>query len=254
MTTSAATSDTSSNLPRVPTKSDFPPSLTLSITPPTTGHPINILILLHGLGDTHDSFTTLGKNLNLPETACLSIRGPNPIPPFFTGSERPSFHWGDDVLFDEGRGEIELDTGFSTSTRVLTEVIKDVLITKCGYPPRNILLYGYGQGGMAALSLASSLNLELGGIVSIGGTLPSSSGTSQKFKTPVLVCGGSRSKQVTRGSVDRLKGAFENVEYVKWEKSEDSMPRSREEMLPVMKFFARRLRSRAGVPEGAVEV
>jgi hypothetical protein len=32
------------------------------------------------------------------------------------------------------------------------------------------------------------------------------------------------------------------------------MPRSREEMLPIMRFFARRLRSRGGVPEGAVEV
>lgn len=158
------------------------------------------------------------------------------------------------MLFDEGKGEIELDTGFSTSTRVLTEVVQDVLMAKCAFPPRNILLYGFGQGGMAALSLASSLALELGGIVSIGGPLPSSSSTSQKCKTPVLICGGSRSKQVTRQGVDRLKGEFENVEYVKWEKAEDSMPRSREEMLPVMKFFARRLRSRVGVPEGAVEI
>lgn len=51
-----------------------------------------------------------------------------------------------------------------------------------------------------------------------------------------------------------MRERFQDVEYVKWAKSEDSMPRSREEMLPIMKFFARRLRSRAGVPEGAVEV
>ncbi len=38
------------------------------------------------------------------------------------------------------------------------------------------------------------------------------------------------------------------------ERIQDSMPRSREEMLPIMRFFARRLRSRGGVPEGAVEV
>ena len=66
--------------------------------------------------------------------------------------------------------------------------------------------------------------------------------------------GGSRSTQVTRSAVDGLKRRFGDLEYVKWEKGEDSMPRSREEMLPIMKFFARRLRSRAGVPEGAMEI
>lgn len=83
--------------PRLPTKSDFPSNLTLDIVPPSTGQPLNILILLHGLGDTQSSFTSLAKNLNLPETACISLRGPNPIPPLFTGSDSPSFHWGDDV-------------------------------------------------------------------------------------------------------------------------------------------------------------
>jgi predicted esterase len=240
--------------PHLPIKSDFPSSLTLDIIPPSSGPPVNILILLHGLGDTNKSFSQLGKNLHLPETVSISIQGPNPIPPIFTGSETPAFHWGDDVLVDEGRGEIELDAGFKTAQKILLEgVIKDALMRKCGYPARNILFFGFGQGGMAALHVAASSELELGGVVSIGGRLPSRSG-SGKSKTPVLVLGGSRSGQVTRSAVDGLKKAFVDVEYVKWEKAEDSMPRNREEMLPVMKFFARRLRSRAGVPEGAVEV
>lgn len=153
-----------------------------------------------------------------------------------------------------------MDSGFTTSGKVLGDVVKNVLIEKCEFPARNILFYGYGQGGMVALRVASSLSseLEFGGVVSVGGRLPSSSQsttTSQsKSKTPVLVCGGSRSTQITRQAVDGLKARFADMEYVKWDKNEDSMPRSREEMLPIMKFFARRLRSRAGVPEGAVEV
>ena len=110
---------------------------------------------------------------------------------------------------------------------------------------------------MAALSaVVASPEVEYGGVVSIGGALPSSSSSSNqpKAKTPVLVCGGSRSSQVTRSSVDRLKAAFGEVEYVKWERSDDGMMKNREEMLPVMKLFARRLWSRAGVPEGAVEI
>lgn len=160
------------------------------------------------------------------------------------------------MLVDEARGDIELDAGFSTSQKILTEVAKDILMGKCGYPPRNILLLGFGQGGMAALHLASNFGLELGGVVSIGGRLPASSkvGGKGKSKTPVLVCGGSRSSQVTKSAIEGLKERFVDVEYVKWDKREDSMMKSREEALPVMKFFARRLRSRAEVPEGAIEV
>jgi predicted esterase len=246
--------------PRLPAKVDFPSSLTLDIIPPSSGQPVNVLILLHGLGDTNKSFTSLGKNLNLPETACISLQGPNPIPPIFTGSDAPAFHWGDDVLFDERKGEIELDAGFNTASKILLEsVVKEVLIGKCGYPARNILFLGFGQGGMAALQAvakAGEEEAEFGGVVSIGGRLPASFSESAKgkSKTPILVLAGSRSSEITRSAVDGLKERFGEVEYVKWVKGDDSMPRNREEMLPIMKFFARRLRSRAGVPEEAVEV
>jgi hypothetical protein len=100
-------------------------------------------------------------------------------------------------------------------------------------------------------------DVEFGGVISIGGRLPSSSSSNDKdgkSKTPVLICGGSKSTQVTRSAIDGLKERFGDVQYVKWGKSDDSMPVNREEMLPIMKFLARRLLSREGVPEGAVEV
>ncbi|KAH7412479.1 Phospholipase/carboxylesterase/thioesterase [Cadophora sp. MPI-SDFR-AT-0126] len=242
---------------RLPTKSDFPQNLTLDIIPPPSGNSVNVLILLHGLGDTQSSFSTLGKNLNLPETACISIRGLNPIPPIFTGSETPAFHWGDDVLVDENKGEIDPDAGFKTVESVLGGIVLKALTEKCRFEPRNILFLGFGQGGMAALHLVSSEKDEFGGVISIGGRLPASSSASSassKCKTPVMLCGGSRSSQVTRSAVDAVKARFTDVEYVKWEKPDDSMPRNREEMLPLMRFLARRLKSRAGVPEGAVEI
>ena len=52
--------------PHLPIKSDFPSSLTLDIIPPSSGPPVNILILLHGLGDSNKSFTLLGKLLPPP--------------------------------------------------------------------------------------------------------------------------------------------------------------------------------------------
>ena len=160
-----------------------------------------------------------------------------------------------------------MDAGFVTSSKLLSQVVS-ILEEKCKFPSRNILFLGYGQGGMAALSyLTSSLpnpnsssgpsqEKEFGGVISIGAGLPASFVLEGKGKarTPVLVCGGSRSTQVTRGAVDKLRGAFTEVEYVKWQKADDGMMRNREEALPVMRFFGRRLRSRAGVPEGSLEV
>ncbi|KIN01646.1 hypothetical protein OIDMADRAFT_40915 [Oidiodendron maius Zn] len=244
--------------PRLPTKEDFPENIVLDVVPPSKGLPLNVLLLFHGLGDTNASFTLLGRNLNLPETACISLRGFNPIPAIFTGSDDPSFHWASDVVVDERKGEIDLDSGgFDASSQILWNDVLDVLISKCNYPSRNIIFFGYGQGAMLPLHLASSKPaLEFGGLISIGGRLPtrSTADGDGKSKTPVLICGGCRSVQVTRSTLDALRSRFVDVEYVKWSKPEDSMPVNREEMLPIMKFLARRLLSRAGIPEDAVQL
>ncbi|KAI9830354.1 MAG: hypothetical protein M1819_005735 [Sarea resinae] len=237
---------------RLPTTSDFPSSLSLAITPPPLSQPpINILVLLHGLGDTHASFTALGRNLSLPETACLSLQAPTPLP-FDLGG----FHWGDDIIFDQASGSMDFDTGFQKARRVIAEdIIRKGLMETCGYQAREILIFGFGQGGMAGLAAATALP-ELSGVISVGGPLPSSivAPTGKKFKTPVLLLGGSSRTLISDSAVTRLKDSFEFVEYKQWKKSGDGMPSNRDEMLPMMQFFARRLRSRRGVPEGSVEI
>lgn len=237
---------------RLPNKDDFPQSLVLSITPPPalSLHATNVLILLHGLGDTVPSFNNLGKQLALPETTCISLQAPKPLP-----FELGGFHWGDDITFDQSSGQMDFDTGFTKAVKIIKQdIIEDGLVKKCGYKPREIMLFGFGQGAMAALAAAASTAEELGGIVSIGGPLPYSNTNANAVKTPVLVLGGSSSTLITRTALDGLKAAFQNVEYQKWSRAGDGMPRNRDEMLPIMRFFARRLRSRAGVPEGSVEV
>ncbi|KAF1962391.1 phospholipase/Carboxylesteras-like protein [Byssothecium circinans] len=242
---------------RLPTKSDFPSSVTLSITPPPASQPpTNVLILLHGLGDSNTSFVRLGQQLNLPETACIAVQAPNPLP-FDLGG----FHWGDDLIFDQKTGEMDMDTGFKTSTRlVLYTIIKEVLIGKCGYKAREILLFGYAQGAMVALQVAAEHEgEELGGVVSIGGILSLSmplKALDKKSKTPVLECKASRGSAVTDGAVSRLKDAFDFIEIKEWlgKRDGDGMPSNRDEMMPIMQFFARRLRSVRGVPAGSVEL
>jgi predicted esterase len=117
---------------------------------PSSQRPTNILILLHGLGDGHLPFAQLGSQLNLPETACLAIQAPEPLP-----FEPSSFHWGDDVIFDNTVGTIDPDGGFKKVVpRLVKEIIEDTLVQKCGYKSRELMLFGFGQGGMVALGTA----------------------------------------------------------------------------------------------------
>jgi predicted esterase len=154
---------------------------------------------------------------------------------------------------------MDVDTGFKRSTKMLLEgVIRDTLVGKCGYKLREILLFGFGQGGMVALQVAAELGSEeLGGIVSIGGVLPEKAAlpeVDKKSRTPIVVCKGNRNSAVKENHVRRLKDTFHYVEVKQWTKIGDGMPSSRDEMLPIMQFLARRLKSMKGVPEGSVEI
>jgi hypothetical protein len=99
------------------------------------------------------------------------------------------FHWGDDLLVDQSSGDIDPDAGFSKSIRLLTdEIIEAGLISKCSFKPREILLFGFGQGGMTALGTTKEFKTELGGAISIGGRIPSSCMLVNRPKRPPLCC------------------------------------------------------------------
>jgi hypothetical protein len=218
--------------------------------------------------------------MNLPETACVSVRGPKAL------LDLEGAHWGDDIIFDSTTGGLDADSGLKESTELLRILIKEVLVEKCGYAPREIVIFGFGQGGMVALSTArksrlsnmkprqchctnhihtvaiqssaaeDSSNSEFGGVISIGAPVPSEAPAAlvSKCKTPVLVCAGSDRSAVTSTAEDKLKRLFEFLEVKRYRKSGDSMPSNRDEMMPIMQFFSRRLRSTKGVPKGSVEL
>ena len=155
---------------------------------------------------------------------------------------------------------MDFDTGFTKAIKIIKEdVVEKVLVEKCGYKLREIMFLGYGQGGMVAIAAAATMAMateeELGGIIDIGGTVPvSCKHNARGIMTPILVLGGSSNTLITRTAITDLKASFRDVEYHKWSKAGDGMPKNREEMLPIMRFFARRLRSWRGVPEGSVEI
>ena len=258
-------------MPILPTASQFAshPSLASSILitpPPTPTPPRSILILLHGLGDTNAPFHNLASQLSLPHTACISLRAPSPIPALLAGTDQTGFHWGDDLELDSRTGALDFDAGFSTAARPLGELLA-VLLGECGFVARDVHFLGFGQGGMAALAVAEAWpGVEFGGVIAVGtGIAGSKSAMGEarryvgllavgegKARTPVLLCGGSSGTMVTAGVVRDVKERFSAVEYVKWDRSGDGMPRARGEMMALMRFWGRRIRG--PVPEGMEEV
>ena len=233
---------------------DFPLELNAIVHQSTTGTPVNAVIFLAGLGDTSANFSSFSRALNLPDTISITLQGPYPLP-FPLG---PGQQWSEDVQIDTLTGEFDPDSPLTKSTALLVEIIR-TLTEKHNFESSHIHLFGFGQGGAVALSAALQWHkASLGGVVSIGGALPLSTGLgpSSKVRTPAMLLGGLNGAfaKDDGSPVKRIKASYEFVEYHQWKKPDDSLPRNREEALPMMQFLARRLKSRRGVPEGAVEV
>ncbi|KAL2256492.1 hypothetical protein VTK26DRAFT_1592 [Humicola hyalothermophila] len=271
----SSTSSTSSH------PSSRPPPISL-VYPSPPESTTAILLLFHGFGDSERPFAGFARNLSLPGVLGIAVRGVAPLPAVgltataTMSEEKEGWHWGDDLRFvgggggdGEGReGRLDEDPGFERARGwVMERVVGEVLVGKCGWELSDIMLFGFGQGGSLALGLASGLRLQrvelmtegsgggrgmgakkaFKGVVSMGGPLPASMVPSVsglgKAKTPVLVCCGRESEAVDEDAVDFLEKEFENVKVVRWKRASDGMPQNRDEALPMMQFFAERLRN-----------
>ncbi len=130
---------------------------------------------------------------------------------------------------------MELDTGFEKICKIIKEdIVRDGLMGKCGYKPRDIFLFGYGQDGTAAN--AADLDMrelgEFGGIVSIGGPVPASSlPMKPPSGTSICVLDGSSNTLITKSALAEIKRCFDqDVWYHKLERPGDGVPRNTEEM------------------------
>lgn len=246
----------------VPSPSDLPATLKPVIHLPPNNQPANVILFLPGLGDTAANFSSFARALNLPDVLTITLNPPFPLP-FPLG---PGDQWSEDLQVDATTGAFDSDSPLTRAVELVAkDVIADVLIEKSEYRPDHIHLIGFGQGGSVAVSVPLHASLSsfapLGGVISIGGALPisttvNSPSSASKNRTPLLLLSGSKSPLASPESspLKRIKSAFEFVTYHQWRKSDDSMPKNRDEVLPMMQFWARTLKSRRGVPDDAVEI
>ncbi|KAK9825643.1 hypothetical protein WJX81_003864 [Elliptochloris bilobata] len=110
----------------------------------------NLLVLLHGLGDTAGPFARMAERMALPQTACLALGGPLSVP-FAGRAWFPAIDGAGDLI-EASPGERRRVQGLER-TRALLQAFLDGL-DKAGWPRRRVHLFGFSQGGTVALDLA----------------------------------------------------------------------------------------------------
>lgn len=165
-----------------------------------------------------------------------------------------------------------LDRPDPTVALDLIAKVLDYLVTDCSWPPRNIHLFGFSQGGSVALESclkwwkaqlvkAPTGNVDptlhhqrvpLGSVVTIGGPLLSHPTLSAICSTPLFVFNRNtgRDSALSRGDFASFMKGFSSITEVNF--PGEAMPMSRTEWRPIMEFWSQRLRKRS--VEGLYEI
>lgn len=222
-------------LPRFPGRNDFP-GLSIKILERVIDVDVkNCVIILHEHSKAEPSLHSLALRLQkeLPESVFLFLRASQPSLFGRNGQNHTP-----EAEAENGGGE----TGFLKETdTILVDVIKNGLTAKCHFPPRNIIIFGHCRGGTTALAAAASWDeIELGGVISVGGTMPTITTSTIKAKTPALILSGALGK-VNDAALRQIKDHFTYVESDIRRQSSDDIPEA-EDIRILLDFFAHRLR------------
>lgn len=139
------------NVKRAPATTIAGRSLRFQYASSTESVDSNLLILLHGLGDTSRSLFALGQKLQktLPQTAIMSLQGTEKIPLL---PEEACCYW---QCLDPVMGDLVSKPNPSDFLFTF-EALLEHLIEVCGWPPEGIHLFGFAHGATAALEGAIS--------------------------------------------------------------------------------------------------
>lgn len=121
---------------------------TIKYKPSPDGTDSNLLILLHGLGDTAESFSSLGGTLQhtLPQTATITLQGLTRIPIL---PEQAYSYWDAISPLGEIVPDSQVDPRVFLSA--FEKFVKEEVVERCGWDLRFVHLVGFAHGATAAL-------------------------------------------------------------------------------------------------------
>ena len=183
----------------------------------------NVLLLLHGAGDTSANFLGVGERLNLPWTHTSALVAPYTLPFGMEGGL-----WYPDFASDGSRlrpgtcGDVRLNGLVKDCRAGLHRFLRALLQTGLVASASHIFLLGFGQGGIAALDAALTYPGEscLGGVIALSSDLyldearPAINDSSsthpnnlvanwiqQRGRTPIFIAHGHQSDVATSGAL-----------------------------------------------------
>ncbi|MES2616221.1 MAG: hypothetical protein V4591_12505 [Bdellovibrionota bacterium] len=127
----------------------------------------NVIIALHGFGDTAANFAHLADEFNLTDVLWLFPQGPKPVPIGIDGAQWFS-------LFSDPRQEV------TQSENLIYELVENVM-EHTGLPSEKIFILGFSQGAAIALYYGLKSSKPLAGIISLSGFI-----VNQSELVPIL--------------------------------------------------------------------
>jgi phospholipase/carboxylesterase len=145
-----------------------PPLLeTIEINP--TGNTTASIIWLHGLGADGNDFVPVIPELNLPENLPVRFVFPNaPMQPVTINNGYIMRSWYDIVMMDINKHADE--KGIAESAQHIWRLIERE--EQSGVPTERIMLAGFSQGAVMALTTGLTYPKKLAGILALSGYLP----------------------------------------------------------------------------------
>ncbi|GAA6016744.1 hypothetical protein JCM10207_003238 [Rhodosporidiobolus poonsookiae] len=252
----------------IPTSHPAPafPSLRFSYSPSRDGTSSNLLILLHGLGDTLHPFANLAHSLNLPQTATLSLQAPERVPLL----EDEAYQWWESF---DALGELIPNPNPSSTLALLIRFLEHLTAPVsppssssspappapanpgCGWHPSQLHLFGYAQGGSCASELAllwartHPASLHLGSVVSLSAPLLSHPTTAADKRAATRVCVVFRKAEERMVGLASYRKGFAEVREVRLEsgRGREGMPRGMDEWREIMRFWSETLVRRSAI-------
>lgn len=172
----------------------------------------NLLVLLHGLGDTSKPFFQLGEQLQrtLPQTAILSVQAPIRVPIL----EEDAWMWWDSF---DSLGEVITQPDPRRALRDMQNLFAYLTAPNteggCGWSMQHIHVFGFAQGGTVLLeSLAAMRAQTLGSATSVCGPLLSLPTYSPSLSVPV--CFVTRSQSASSAVREHVRAVERGFQYV----------------------------------------
>ncbi len=154
--------------------------------------PIGSIIWLHGLGADGNDFVPIVSELNLPDTLPLRFVFPHaPMMPVTINNGYVMRAWYDIVsMLPDHHAD---QSGIDASIAQLHDLIHHE--EKLGIPTEKIILAGFSQGAVIALTTGLTFRKRLGGILALSGYLPQpekilNDPNSANHTTPIFLAHG----------------------------------------------------------------